>query len=160
MLTLSHIFSGVISSTFVSYLYGLMWHILCLIYIIPHCNVNMPFVHHCIIKNGPLYRVSYFYAVLLLRINLAPTLCHENLFLIFLLILYLLICAWFRWHVNSQSTLCYIRRIISRPNTNWPESYSFCHICCWENCKYCCIQNDWPLVIFVTIGFFNVKITH
>ena len=28
----------------------------------PHCNMIVPLVQHCVIKNGPLDRVSYLYA--------------------------------------------------------------------------------------------------
>ena len=42
MLTLSQIFLGLISSTFVSDLYGLIRRILYLIYVAPHCNETMP----------------------------------------------------------------------------------------------------------------------
>ena len=42
MLTSLHIFLGLISSTFISDLYGLMQHILCLICIIPYCKFTAP----------------------------------------------------------------------------------------------------------------------
>ena len=58
MLTLSHICSGLIYSTFVLDLYGLIRHISCLIYIGPHCNVTVPLVQDGFIANGPLYGVS------------------------------------------------------------------------------------------------------
>ena len=58
MLTSLHIFSGLISSTFVPYLYGLMRPIVCLICIGPHCNVTVQLVQHGSIANGPSYGVS------------------------------------------------------------------------------------------------------
>ena len=58
MLTSSHIFSGLISSTFVPYLYGLIPRILYLICIGPHCNVTVPLIQHGFIENGPLYGIS------------------------------------------------------------------------------------------------------
>ena len=57
MLTSSDIFLGLISSTFVSDLYGLMRRILCLIFIAPHCRFTVPFVQHCVITKGPVYDV-------------------------------------------------------------------------------------------------------
>ena len=62
------------SSTLVSNLYGLMWHILYLICIAPHCKFTVPLVKQCVIKNGNLYGVSYLYAVWLVRMTLYPTL--------------------------------------------------------------------------------------
>ena len=47
--------SGLISLMHVSDVYGLMGHILYLIFISLHCNVKIPLVQHCFIKNGPLY---------------------------------------------------------------------------------------------------------
>ena len=44
MLTSSYIFSGLIYLTFLSDIYGLMKHILCLIFIAPYCNVIAPLV--------------------------------------------------------------------------------------------------------------------
>ena len=67
MLTSSHIFFELEYSTLVSNLYGLMRHILYLICVAPHCKVNVLLVKKCVIKNGPLYGVSYFYAVCLLE---------------------------------------------------------------------------------------------
>ena len=60
MLKLSHIFWGLISSMFVSYLYGLIWNILYQICFGPYCIMTTPLVQHCVIKNGSLYGVSYF----------------------------------------------------------------------------------------------------
>ena len=59
MLTSSDIFFELKYSTLVSDLYGL---------------INVPMVKHCVITKGPLYGVSYFYAVWLLRMNLSLTL--------------------------------------------------------------------------------------
>ena len=53
MLTSSHIFLGLISSTFVSYLYGLIRHVLCISSIGPYCKFTMPLVKHGVITNGP-----------------------------------------------------------------------------------------------------------
>ena len=61
MSTLSHILSGLISSTFVLDLYELMRRILCLICIGPHCNVTMLLVPHGFIVNGTLYGVSHIF---------------------------------------------------------------------------------------------------
>ena len=52
ILTSSDIFSGLISSTFVPDLYGLMRRILCLIIIEPYCTMTVPLVKHWIITNG------------------------------------------------------------------------------------------------------------
>ena len=43
-------------------------------FIAPYCTVNTSLVQHCVIINGILYGVSYFYVELLLIINLSPTL--------------------------------------------------------------------------------------
>ena len=71
MLTSSHIFSGVIYSTFVSYVYVLMGRILGLVLFVPHCNLTVSLVQHCFIINGPLYGVSFFNAELLLSVVLS-----------------------------------------------------------------------------------------
>ena len=62
MLTSSYIFSGLISATFVSDLYGLIQRILYLIFVGPYCNLTVPLVKHCVITNGPLNDVSCIYA--------------------------------------------------------------------------------------------------
>ena len=74
MLTASSIFIELIYSTLVSDLYGLMQRILCLIYVAPYFNVTVPLVKHCVITKGPLYGVSYLYAVWLVSMNLSRTL--------------------------------------------------------------------------------------
>ena len=74
MLTASYIFFESEYSTLVLDLYGLMRRILYVIYIAPHCNITMPLVKHCVIIKGPLYEVSYLYAVCLVIMNLSPTL--------------------------------------------------------------------------------------
>ena len=74
MLTSSYIFSVLISSKLVSDVYGLMWRILCLIFIQKHCNLTVPLAQHCVLTNGPLYDVSYMYSALLDRLALFPTL--------------------------------------------------------------------------------------
>ena len=56
-----------ISSTFVPDVYGLMRHILCRIFVAPYCYVTVSLVQHCVITNGPLYGISYFYTVLLVH---------------------------------------------------------------------------------------------
>ena len=61
MLTSSHIFSGLISSTFLPDLYGLIRRIICQIFIGPHCNVTVPLVQHGFIANGLLYGVYQIY---------------------------------------------------------------------------------------------------
>ena len=62
MFTSSHIFSGLISSTFVTYEYGLIQCILYLIFFRTYFNVIVPLVQHCVISNGPLNCVSFLYA--------------------------------------------------------------------------------------------------
>ena len=74
MLTTLNIFFEIKSSTLVSNLYGLMRHILCLIFFGAYFNINLPFVKHCVITNEPLYGVSYLYAVWLVIMTLSPTL--------------------------------------------------------------------------------------
>ena len=71
MLKSSHMFLVLISSTFVSNLYGLIRSILCFVCIGPYCIVTVPLVQHWVITNGPLYGVSYLYAALLLSITLS-----------------------------------------------------------------------------------------
>ena len=61
MLTSSQIFSGLIYSTCVPYLYELIRRILCLIFIRPHCTVTVPSVQHGFIANVPLYGVSHIF---------------------------------------------------------------------------------------------------
>ena len=51
-----HIF-GLLSSTLVSDLYGLIRRILYLIYFGPHCKFTTPLVKNRVITNGPLYSV-------------------------------------------------------------------------------------------------------
>ena len=63
LLTSPYIFSGLISSMFVSDLYGLMQHILYLFFVGPHYNVTVILVQHCVITNGNLNGVPYLYAV-------------------------------------------------------------------------------------------------
>ena len=74
MLTLSYIFYGLKSSMFVSGLYGLILRILYLIFDGPYCNGTVPLVKHRVIKNGPLYGVSYLYSEWLLSMTLSTTL--------------------------------------------------------------------------------------
>ena len=62
------------SSTLVSYLYGLMRRILYLIFVTPHFKFTLILVKQCVITNGPLYGILYFYAVWLLRMTLSPNL--------------------------------------------------------------------------------------
>ena len=69
MLTLSHIFSGLISSKFLSDLYGLIRRILFLICIRPYCNFTLTLVKHRVITHGTLNGVYYLYAALLLRMT-------------------------------------------------------------------------------------------
>ena len=61
MLTSSQIFSGLIYSTFVPYLYELIRHLLCQFFIRPHCTVTVPLVQHGFIANGPFYGVSHIF---------------------------------------------------------------------------------------------------
>ena len=74
MLTSSHIFLGLISSTFVSDLYGRMQRLLCLICITPYYIFTVTLEKHRVIKDGTLYGVSYFYVAWLVRTTLSPTL--------------------------------------------------------------------------------------
>ena len=73
MLASSDIFFEVESSTLVSYLYGLMRLILYVIYVAQFTNFTMLLVKNCVVKNVPLYGVSYFYALLLVSMTLSPT---------------------------------------------------------------------------------------
>ena len=54
MLTVSYIFIEFESSTLVSDLYGLIRHVLYLIFIAPYYNFTVPLVKHCVITKGPL----------------------------------------------------------------------------------------------------------
>ena len=74
MLTSSHIFLGLISSTFVSDLYGLIQRILYLICIGPYYIFTVPLIKQRVLINGPVYGVSYLYAAWLVSMNLSPTL--------------------------------------------------------------------------------------
>ena len=74
MLTLSYIFYGLKSSMFVSGLYGLILRILYLIFDGPYCNGTVPLVKHRVIKNGPLYGVSYLCEVWSVSMTLYPNL--------------------------------------------------------------------------------------
>ena len=74
MLKLSDIFLGLISSTFVSDLYGLMRSILYLICIKPHCKFTVPLLKQRVITNAPVYGVSFLYGVCLLIMTLSPSL--------------------------------------------------------------------------------------
>ena len=73
MLTLSDISFELKSSTLVSNSYGLIRHILYLISVAPYCKFTVPLLKHCVIKNGPVYRVSYLYSVCLVIMTLSPT---------------------------------------------------------------------------------------
>ena len=57
MLTLSHIFLGLMSSTFVSDLYGLMRYILYVLFITPYFKFTVTLVTHRVITNGLVYGV-------------------------------------------------------------------------------------------------------
>ena len=74
MFTSSDIFIELESLILVSNLYGLMQRILCLICVAPYCNFTVPFLKHCVTQKGNLHGVQYFYAVLLVSLNLSPTL--------------------------------------------------------------------------------------
>ena len=63
MLSPSDIFIELQSSTLVSDLYGLMRRILYAICVALYCNFTVPLVKHCFVTKGPLYGVSYLYAV-------------------------------------------------------------------------------------------------
>ena len=68
-----NIFQHLISSMFLSDVYGLMKNILCLLFIAPHCNMTVTLVQHYIISNWPLYGVSYLKSELLVSTTLSPT---------------------------------------------------------------------------------------
>ena len=95
MLTSSDIFLGLISSTFISYLYGLMRRILHVIFITEHYKIAAPLVNNRDIKNGPVYRVLHLYVVCLWIMNLSPTLLSWSTRFLFSCMLSLLICACF-----------------------------------------------------------------
>ena len=56
-----YISQHLISSTFVSDVYGLMRCILYLFLVTPHCNETVLLVKHCVITNWVLYGVSHYY---------------------------------------------------------------------------------------------------
>ena len=74
MLKESSIFFGLKSSTLVSDLYDLMQRILYIIFIAPYCNITVQLVKNYVTTKGPLYGVSYLYAVWLVRMTLSLTL--------------------------------------------------------------------------------------
>ena len=75
MLTSSDISFELESSTLVSDLYGLIRHIiLYLFFVRPYRNFTILLVKHHVIKKGPPYGVSYFYAVWLTSMFLSPNL--------------------------------------------------------------------------------------
>ena len=74
MLAASSIFIELKSSTLVSHLYGLMRRILILISFAPYCKFTVTLIKHCVITKGPLYGVSKFYTVWVVRMNLSTTL--------------------------------------------------------------------------------------
>ena len=74
MLTSSYMFFELESLTLVSESYGLMQCILYVIFVAQFFNFTVPLVKHYVITNGPIYGVSYLYAVCLVRITLSTTL--------------------------------------------------------------------------------------
>ena len=148
-----------ISSVFVPDVCGLMRHILYLIFIAPHCNVTVPLVQYCVIKNISLYSVSYFYAAWLSSMDLYPTLYVWSTLLLFSRILSLLICAWFSWRVISNphyllsGEYYHIQILIGL-------DYKVKPIWCWANWKFCFCWNSRPWVFFVKISFFGVQSIH
>ena len=74
MMKASNIFIKLTSSSLVSDLYGLIQHILYLVFVAPYCINTMTLVKHCVVKKGPLYGVSYLYEVWLVSMTLFPTL--------------------------------------------------------------------------------------
>ena len=109
-----------ISSKFISYLYGLIQRILYLMFFGTYCKFTVSLVKHCIITNRSLYGVSYLYSAWLLSMNLSPSLESWSTQFLFLRILSFLIWVCFCWRINYWSTVCFIEWIISRPNTYWP----------------------------------------
>ena len=108
MLTSSYVFSGVISSTFVSYFYGWMWRILYLIFITPHYTLNVKLVKQCVFTNGHLMEfhicMQHIYlawhlssAFKSLSSTLAGVVGSFNIFVGFFLFIY----PWFNWFINS-----------------------------------------------------------
>ena len=83
ILIVSDIFFELKYSTWVSYLYGLMRRILYLIYVAPIFNETVPLVQHRIITNGPVFGVSYLYAVCLVIIKLSPIYSRGQLYVYF-----------------------------------------------------------------------------
>ena len=110
--TVINIFQHLIYSTLVLYIFGLMWRILFLNVIAPHCYVTVPLVQHCFISDVPLYGNSYLKAALLVSMNLSPTFQSWSTILLFFWILSLLICFWFFWGIYTQSTVWFIGRNI------------------------------------------------
>ena len=74
MLTPSHIFPGLIYSTFVSDLYGLIRCILFPIYIGEYCILTVPLIKYRVITNWHLYGDSYLYLEWLLIMTLSTML--------------------------------------------------------------------------------------
>ena len=95
MLKASSICFGFKSSTLISDLYGLMRPILYVIFIVQHCSSTMPLVKHGVITKGPLYGVSYFYAVWIVIMTLSPTLQSQSALCLFSRALYLQLASVF-----------------------------------------------------------------
>ena len=74
MLTSSYMVFELEYLTLVSESYGLMQCILYVIFIAQFFNITVPLAKHYVITNGPIYGVSYLYAVYLVSMTLSPTL--------------------------------------------------------------------------------------
>ena len=83
MLISLYIFLLLISSTCVSDVYGFIWHIICIMFIGQNSNVTMLLVQHRVIRNGPLYVISYLSAELLGNMTLSLNLLFWSTFVLF-----------------------------------------------------------------------------
>ena len=120
-----HIFQRLLSSMFVSDIYGLMWCIFYPIFVAPYCNVTIPLFQHFLISDRHLYGVwylkqHYYWVCIYLWLYSGGLPFHY-----FLRMLSLLICSCFQWCINSQSTICFMGIIALRHNTNFPGIRTF-----------------------------------
>ena len=71
MLMSPYIYFEVICLTLVSGLYDLIQYILYLIFVGTHSKLTVPLVKNYVITNGPIYGISYLYAVCLVSVMLS-----------------------------------------------------------------------------------------
>ena len=116
----SGVFLGLIYSMFVIDVYGLVWRIIYVSGIALHCKFIVPLAKHRIIINAPIYFVSYLYLWCLMSMTLSPTYICGQLGLYYRKYDIFKFVLGFLWRNNSQSTVSFIRIIISQPNINWP----------------------------------------